>query len=84
MFLTQSKTQNLFQQYGFGSFNFFDLAALGAPDSEAVNGYHVSEKSNLRALIQMAEADPTLQKTVDLKRLKLLLLNAQNKNDVFE
>jgi len=56
---------------------------LGATDSEAVDGYHVSEKANLRLLIQMAEQNSVLKKTVNLDWLKKILLDSKNKTNVF-
>lgn len=48
----------LFAQYGFAYFNFSDGAALGATDDDFFDGWHASERINLRLYEQMLAALP--------------------------
>ncbi|MEO8394276.1 MAG: hypothetical protein ABI700_14895, partial [Chloroflexota bacterium] len=50
----------LFAQYGDPYFNFADGAALGATDDDFFDGWHASEKINLRLYEQMLKALPDL------------------------
>ncbi len=82
IFQTYAKTDPTFKKYGFTLFNFFDMASLGAPDTEAIDGYHTDEKTMLRVLISMAESDKTLAGAVDVSRLKQALNTAADPNNV--
>jgi len=73
IFQLEPVLKRLFQQHGFDFYNFSDLATTGASEQEAIDGYHASEKAYLRLLILMSESSRTLQKYVDLNRLKNLL-----------
>jgi hypothetical protein len=50
----------MFEQRGFGFYDFSDLAWTGASDAETIDGFHASEKAYLRLFIQMVESDQRL------------------------
>ncbi|MEP7293152.1 MAG: hypothetical protein ABI835_15320 [Chloroflexota bacterium] len=50
----------IFERYGFAYFNFSDGATLGATDDDFFDGWHASERINLRLYSQMRAALPDL------------------------
>lgn len=61
-----------------------DLAALGFPDLEAIDGFHCSEKVYLEILIRLAQHDPMLASHVnDPKGLAERLAQARHRFVVF-
>lgn len=48
----------LFQSHGFAFFDFTDGAALHATDGDFIDGWHASERINLRLYTEMARALP--------------------------
>ena len=63
-----------FQSRGFTFKNFADMRTLSLTDADACypDGYHSSDKTYLKILIDLAEADSKLNGQVDLKRLKTM------------
>jgi hypothetical protein len=62
--------------HGFEFYDFSDLAALGAPDREAIDGYHGSERAYLRMMIIMLERGSRLNAVADLDRLREVLASS--------
>ncbi|MBL8686701.1 MAG: hypothetical protein JNK86_04470 [Alphaproteobacteria bacterium] len=64
----------VFSRYNFTFVDFTDPAVLGVTnDSEMIDGFHGSEKTYLRVIIRLAEADERLRQLVDLSYLRQLL-----------
>jgi hypothetical protein len=63
----------LFEGRGFEFHNFSDFAWVGADDSEAIDGFHGSEKTYLRLLISMLRAGSRLNQYSDLPKLEAKL-----------
>lgn len=65
----------LFKHYDYSLFDFSDGNIIGSMDTEFLDGFHGSEKTYLRMLIEMTKQDntllPYLQDTVKLKQLIL-------------
>lgn len=72
-----------FEQRGFEFHNFSDFAALGAPDTEAIDGYHGSERTYLRLMIAMLESGSRLNAVADLPALRAALAAARRHTDIF-
>jgi hypothetical protein len=66
-----------FTARGFEFYDFSDFAALGAPDSEAIDGYHGSERFHVRLMIAMLEQGSRLNAVADLGRLREVLASTQ-------
>ena len=74
----------LFAKYGDPYFNFADGAALGASDDDFFDGWHASEKINLRLYEQMLKALPNvLGAYSDPAYLQAADQGASNTFDVF-
>lgn len=54
-------------------YDFSDMADLQAPDSEAIDGYHGSERTYLRLFIAMLERGSRLKRLADLPALQATL-----------
>jgi hypothetical protein len=74
----------LFRTYGFELHDFSDLSTLNAPDSEAYDGYHASEKAYVRLLLALIERCPNLRKYASPDVLKQRLADSKNPLTVFE
>ena len=74
----------IFDKYRFELFDFTDLKSIGGSDTEAIDGFHVSEKATLRYFIAMATAEAKLSRLVDLTDLKKNLDLTANPLFVFE
>lgn len=64
-------------------FDFSDLAAVGAGDEEALDGYHGSDKAYLRMVIAMVKGGSRLAEVADLGHLEQLLTTAPSGSGVF-
>ena len=73
IFKLEETLRPIFDEYSYPLFDFSDMASLGAGDEEASDGFHISEKAALRALIIMAEGDAKLRGYVDLDNLRRIL-----------
>jgi len=73
VFELKGQLQPIFVEHGFGFFDVSDLRELGASDSEALDGYHASEKAYLRLLIQMAKKNKVLRAFVNIEYLEARL-----------
>lgn len=69
---------------GFEFYNFSDCADLGAPDSEALDGHHGSERTYLRILISMLEQGSHLNACADLDGLRQTLAASPGQLTVFQ
>ncbi len=69
-----STIKPVFSKYNSTFMDFTDPAILGViSDSEMIDGWHGSEKTYLRIIIRLAEADERLRQLVNLKYLRQLL-----------
>ena len=71
------------ENYGHCFHNFSDFQYFGAEDSEALDGYHGSEKTYLRLFIKMAESCDYLKEHVDINYLNKKLDECNNYFEVF-
>jgi len=77
--------EQLFNRYQYAFFDFSDMAAVGSPDSEAIDGNHGSEKTYLKVFLMMAMKNKYLRRFAkDLGYLKTRLLESDNKFSVFD
>lgn len=74
-FALNERLQPLFKQHDFTLCDFSDIQHLGFPDSEVCwsDGYHSSEKTYLKIVIELAKVDSRLRQEVDLPRLEAIL-----------
>ncbi len=56
-----ARLQPVFAEFGYTFFDFSDLASLGSPDSETIDGFHGSEKAYVRLFVRLIEGDPVLR-----------------------
>ena len=68
-----STLQPLFDRYAFELFDFSDIARVGSPDEETLDGFHGSEVAYLRLTLKMAEMSHILDEYVDATRLQEML-----------
>lgn len=74
----------LFDRRGFALFDFSDGAALGASDGDFIDGWHASERMNLRLYTEIARALPErLGSYSDLAALEAIDASAVDTFDVF-
>lgn len=59
-------------------FNYSDILSVGAQDTETVDGFHGSDVSYARMLLNMSERNQLVESIVDQERLKLYLSNNPN------
>jgi hypothetical protein len=72
-----------FDARGFEFYNFSDFAMLGAPDSEAIDGFHGSERTYLRLLIAMLERGSRLNAVTNLDELRAALAASTRHTSIF-
>ncbi len=72
-----------FEKRGFEFYNFSDFAMVGAPDTEAIDGFHGSERTNLRILIAMLERGSRLNAVANLPELRATLSASTWHTDLF-
>jgi hypothetical protein len=72
-----------FERRGFEFYNFSDFATLGSPDTDAIDGYHGSERTYLRLLIAMLERGSRLNAVADLPALQNVLAGAKSHTGLF-
>lgn len=67
-----------FEDRGFEFYDFSDFAALGAADSEAIDGFHGSEKTYLQLTAAMLEQGSRLNRYASLPEVRRTLAGAQS------
>lgn len=73
-----------FEETGFGFFDVSDLASVGAPDVEALDPVHPSEKASLRLFMRMAQNNAVLREvTADETYLSARLNQSRSYYEVF-
>ncbi len=73
MFKLYKQLNPIFELYSFDFFDFSDSAKLGSTDNEALDGFHGSEVTHLRMMIEMSEKSVVLRQRVDLDNLRRML-----------
>lgn len=73
----------IFDEKGFGLYDFTDLAILGADDEESFDGSHGSEKAYARLIIRLLEKEPILRQYADANALKARIKNIENPYVIF-
>lgn len=79
----ESEMRKRFEDRGFEFYNFSDLASFGAPDTEATDGYHGSERAYLRLFISMLEQGSQLNACANLEALRQALATTPEQGNVF-
>lgn len=72
-----------FEARGFEFYDFSDFAMLGAPDGEAIDGFHGSERTYLRLLVAMLESGSRLNAVTDLPSLQTVLATSTRHTSLF-
>jgi hypothetical protein len=72
-----------FEARGFELYNFSDFAMLGAPDTDALDGYHGSERTYLQLVIAMLERGSRLNAYANLPDLRAVLATSKTKASLF-
>ncbi len=62
-----------FESRGFEFYDFSDFAMIDSPDSDAIDGYHGTERTYLRLLIAMLERGSRLNASASLPALRAAL-----------
>ncbi len=83
MFKVEPTLRPIFDYFGYGFYNFSDLATIGATDSETFDGWHGTEKAYLRLFIKMAEDNRILKQYTDVPYLKVRLKTSNSNYEVF-
>lgn len=79
-----SRLRPVFAKYGYRISDFSDLATLGAPDVETIDGFHGSEKAYARLFVHLIEADPVLARLGrDPRFLRARIEQSQGHHQVF-
>jgi hypothetical protein len=79
----ERELRSRFERRGFEFYDFSDLAAFGAPDTEAVDGYHGNDWAYLRLFIAMLEQGSHLNAYANLPELRAALAAAKTTNGLF-
>ncbi len=75
----QPKLKPIFKEFGYGIYDFSDLAELGASDAETIgddSGFHASEVAYLRIFIRLMQEEPHLRRFADVSELSQMLNSA--------
>lgn len=72
-----------FESRGFEFYDFSDFAMIGSPDSDAIDGYHGSERTYLRLLIAMLERGSRLNAVANLPELRAALDSSTRHTSIF-
>jgi len=72
-----------FESRGFEFYDFSDFAMIGAPDSDAIDGFHGTERTYLRLLIAMLERGSRLNALADLPDLRAALAASTGHTGIF-
>ena len=72
-----------FETRGFEFYDFSDFAMIGAPDTEAIDGYHGSERTYLRLLIARLERGSRLNSRANLPELRAALAASKTHTGLF-
>jgi len=78
-----AQTKDLFNTFDFEFYDFSKLAAINSDDSETLDGFHGSEVTYLKLLINILESDSELNKVSDLTKLNLDLKASKNRLEVY-
>lgn len=78
-----NKLPSILKKHEYSFFDYSDMAQFGSGDEEAIDGFHGSEKTMLRSLIDMTQKDTTLLKYVDINKLNLILKASNNNYSVY-
>lgn len=79
-----SRVAPLFQKYSFNFCDFSDTSAIGSIDSEFVDGFHGSDVTYARILIEMAKLDPILASATDMMKLQQLTSRPANQLELVQ
>jgi hypothetical protein len=79
----EPELRSRFERRGFEFYNFSDFAMIGSPDSDAIDGYHGSERTYLRLLIVMLERGSRLNAVADVSALRAALAASTRHTSVF-
>jgi hypothetical protein len=79
----EPELRSRFEARGFEFYNFNDFAALGAPDTEAIDGLHGNERVYLRIVIAMLERGSRLNAYASLPELRAMLAAPKAKFGLF-
>lgn len=71
------------ERRGFEFYDFSDFAMLGAPDTDAIDGFHGTERTYLRLFIAMLERGSRLNACADLPALRATLAASTRHTDLF-
>ena len=78
----EHELRSRFEGRGFEFYDFSDFIMFGAPDSEAVDGYHGNERANLRLFITMLERGSRLNAYANLPELRATLAAAESPREL--
>jgi hypothetical protein len=79
---THAALQSRLAGRGFEYYDLSDFATVQAPDDEAIDGFHGSERTYLRIVIQMLEQGSRLNEVAELARLREVLRSATTQNEL--
>jgi hypothetical protein len=71
-----TELKSAFSKCDFPFFNFMSIEGLGATDSEFIDGFHGSEKADLRILLEIARQNSLANQYVDSNSLAVMLKNS--------
>ena len=81
--LLENAIRPLFENSGYGFYNFSDGAVLGGSDDEMLDGMHGSEKTSIRLVMALLEKEPTLRSYLDADYLKNKLSASNSPHLIF-
>lgn len=73
----------IFEKYSYEFYDFSDIHSFGGTDNETIDGFHGSEKANLKLFIKIIEDGEILKGYTDLDYLRLKLEESESDYDVF-
>lgn len=77
----EKEIRPLFEKYHYPLFDFSDGGAIGSRDAEFIDGFHGSDKTYLRMMVEMVRTDRTLGRYFrDTMELNQLILKCQDIN----
>lgn len=79
---THAALQSSLTARGFEYYDFSDFAAVQAPDEEAIDGFHGSERTYLRLLIYMLEHGSRLNEVAELPHLREVLRDSTTQDEL--
>ncbi len=72
-----------FAARGFEFYDFNDFASFGAPDDDAIDGYHGTERTYLRLFVSMLEQGSRLNSCASLPALRAVLASSTRHTNLF-